>query len=42
MIVFDFIEQMKPFGIFSISDIENMYPGLDKRRLFKWIQAIFR
>jgi predicted transcriptional regulator of viral defense system len=36
MIVFDFIEKMKPFGIFSVSDIEKMYPGLDKRRLFEW------
>lgn len=36
MIVFEFIERMKPFGIFSVSDIENLYPGLDKRRLFEW------
>ena len=36
MIVFDFIEQMKPFGIFSVSYIENMYSGLDKWRLFEF------
>jgi len=36
MIVYDFIEKMKPFGIFSIADIQNVYPGLDKRRLFEW------
>ena len=36
MIVLDFIERMRSFGIFSVSDIENLYPGLDKRRLFEW------
>ncbi|MEX0980933.1 MAG: hypothetical protein WD577_03240 [Bacteroidales bacterium] len=36
MIVIDFIERMKPLGIFSISDIATIYPDLDKRRLFEW------
>lgn len=36
MIVIDFIEKMKPLGIFSIADIEVLYPDLDKRRLFEW------
>ncbi len=36
MIVMDFIEKVKQLGIFSISDIELLYPGIDKRRLFEW------
>jgi len=36
MIVFEFINTMKEFGIFSIADIELLYPGFDKRRLFEW------
>lgn len=36
MIVYEFIEKMRPFGLFSVADIENIYPGLDKRRLFEW------
>ncbi len=36
MIVYEFIEEMRPFGLFSISDIENVHPGLDRRRLFEW------
>jgi predicted transcriptional regulator of viral defense system len=27
---------MRPFGIFSIDDMESIFPGLDKRRLFEW------
>ena len=36
MILLDFIERMKPLGIFSLADIEVLYPNLDKRRLFEW------
>ena len=36
MIVMDFIEKVKEFGIFSIADIEILYPNIDKRRLFEW------
>ncbi len=36
MIVLDFIECMRQFGIFSIADIEILFPNLDKRRLFEW------
>jgi predicted transcriptional regulator of viral defense system len=36
MIVMDFIEKVKEFGIFSIADIEILYPDIDKRRLFEW------
>lgn len=36
MIVMDFIERMKPLGIFSTAEINLLYPDLDKRRLFEW------
>ena len=36
MIVMDFIEKVKEFGIFSIVDVELLYPNIDKRRLFEW------
>ena len=36
MIIYDLIEKMRPLGIFSIAQIETVYPGLDKRRLFEW------
>ena len=36
MIVIDFIEKVKRLGIFSISDIEMLYPNIEKRRLFEW------
>ena len=36
MIVMDFIDKVKPLGIFSIADIELLYPHIDKRRLFEW------
>ena len=36
MIVLDFIERVKQLGIFSIADIELLYPNIDKRRLFEW------
>ena len=36
MIVMDFIEKVKELGIFSITDIELLYPNIDKRRLFEW------
>lgn len=36
MIVLDFIERMRQFGIFSIADVEILFPNLDKRRLFEW------
>ncbi|MFH0758112.1 MAG: hypothetical protein V2B15_12565 [Bacteroidota bacterium] len=36
MIILDFIERMKPVGVFSRSDIEVIYPELDPRRLYEW------
>ena len=36
MIVMDFIEKVRQLGIFSVADIELLYPGIDKRRLFEW------
>lgn len=36
MIVMDFIDKVKELGIFSIADIELLYPNIDKRRLFEW------
>ena len=36
MIVLDFIDKVKQLGIFSIADIEILFPDLDKRRLFEW------
>lgn len=36
MIVMDFIKKVKELGIFSIADIELLYPNIDKRRLFEW------
>jgi len=36
MIVMDFIDKVGPLGIFSIADIELLYPNIDKRRLFEW------
>ena len=36
MIILDFIERMKPLGVFSQADIEVVYPDLDSRRLYEW------
>ena len=36
MILFEFLERVKPLGIFSIGVLELLYPGLDKRRLYEW------
>jgi predicted transcriptional regulator of viral defense system len=36
MIILDFIDKVKQLGIFSIADIEMLFPDLDKRRLFEW------
>ena len=36
MLVMDFIEKVRQLGIFSIADIEILYPNIDKRRLFEW------
>lgn len=36
MILFEFLERVKPLGIFSIGDLELLYPGLDRRRLYEW------
>jgi len=36
MIVLDFIERMKPLGVFSRADIEVVYSDLDPRRLYEW------
>lgn len=36
MIVMDFIDKVEPLGVFSIADIELLYPNIDKRRLFEW------
>lgn len=36
MILLDFIDKVKQFGIFSVADIEILFPNLDKRRLFEW------
>ncbi len=36
MIILNFIEKVKQLGIFSITDIELLYPNIDKRRLFEW------
>lgn len=36
MILLDFIEKVKPLGLFSRSDLELLYPGLDGRRLYEW------
>jgi predicted transcriptional regulator of viral defense system len=36
MIILDFIERMKPLGVFSRADIEVVYPDLDSRRLYEW------
>jgi len=36
MIILDFIERMKPLGVFSREDIEVVYPDLDPRRLYEW------
>lgn len=36
MIILDFIERMKPLGVFSRADIEVVYPDLDPRRLYEW------
>lgn len=36
MIILDFIERMKPIGVFSRADIEVVYPDLDPRRLYEW------
>ena len=36
MIILDFIERMKPVGVFSRADIEVVYPELDPRRLYEW------
>lgn len=36
MILLDFLERVKPMGIFSLGELELLYPGLDKRRLYEW------
>jgi len=36
MILLDFIDKVKQFGIFSAADIGILFPNLDKRRLFEW------
>ena len=36
MIILDFIERMKPLGVFSRADIGVVYPDLDPRRLYEW------
>jgi len=36
MILFEFLERVRPMGIFSIGDLELLYPGLDRRRLYEW------
>jgi predicted transcriptional regulator of viral defense system len=36
MIILDFIERMKPLGVFSRANIEVVYPDLDPRRLYEW------
>ena len=36
MIILNFIEKVKQLGIFSITDIDLLYPNIDKRRLFEW------
>ena len=36
MILFEFLDRVKPMGIFSIGELELLYPGLDKRRLYEW------
>ena len=36
MIILDFIERMKPLGVFSRADIEVAYTDLDPRRLYEW------
>lgn len=34
----EFNNQLKPFGVFSLTDIEKIFPNFDKRRLFEWKQ----
>jgi predicted transcriptional regulator of viral defense system len=36
MILFEFLERVKHMGIFSIGELELLYPGLDRRRLYEW------
>lgn len=36
MIILDFIERMKPLGIFSRADIEVVFSDLDSRRPYEW------
>lgn len=36
MIILDFLDKVKKLGIFSIADIEILFPDMDKRRLFEW------
>jgi len=36
MILLEFLERVKAMGIFSIGELELLYPGLDKRRLYEW------
>lgn len=36
MIVLEFLERVKPMGIFSKGDLELLYPGLNERRLYEW------
>ncbi len=36
MIILEFIDKVKQSGIFSVADIEILFPDLDKRRLFEW------
>ncbi len=36
MIILDFLEKLKPLGVFSRADLEVIYPDLDLRRLYEW------
>ncbi len=36
MIVLNFLDKVKQLGIFSVADVEILFPDLDKRRLFEW------
>jgi len=36
MIVLDFLDKVKKIGVFSMADIEILFPAMDKRRLFEW------
>jgi len=36
MIVLNFLDKVKQLGIFSVADVDMLFPDLDKRRLFEW------